>query len=139
MENNAVITIDGVQTIGTESTDTHLMCEGVYTYDEDRTKIVYKQIDPEDNISYKTIITVTKDKVVMIKDGAFNLRMEFCVGSRYVGSYETPYGVINMGINASLVEHTLNEKGGVIKLKYLLEMGEIAETLNETEVKISLM
>ena len=139
MENNAVITIDGIQTIGTESSDTHLMCEGVYTYGEDRTKIVYRQIDPDDNMSYKTIINVTKDKVVMIKEGAFNLRMEFCVGSRYVGSYETPYGVINMGINTALVEHKLDEKGGVIKLKYLLEMGDIAETLNETEVKISLI
>lgn len=138
MENNAVISVKGIQFLDGEKSETELVCEGTYQYDDEKINITYVEYDADTGMKIFSDITVTDKGAVLIRDGGQNTRMEFQKGVKCVGHYELPFGGFNISTSTSVFENSLNVFGGSLKIKYRLYLDRLTTTDNEIQISVRL-
>lgn len=132
----AIVQVTGLQDIDGEKNDSQIMCEGTYEYTKEKAVISYTHMDPEADDSYTTKIVLDSAGMTMIKEGTFASQMQFAPGLKYAGSYSTPYGQLAINVITDYIDAYLDENGGMIKLAYLLEMGNMVNSFNELCIKV---
>lgn len=132
----AVIEVTGLQDIDGEKSDSQIMCEGTYEYTKEKAVITYTHIDTQAQDSYTTKIVLDGSGMTMIKEGEFSSQMQFAPGLKYAGSYSTPYGNLSINVLTDYIDAYLDENGGMIKLAYGLEMGNMVNSFNELCIKV---
>ena len=114
------------------------MCEGTYEYTKEKAVITYTHIDTQAEDSYTTKIILDSTGMTMIKEGNFSSQMKFAPGLKYAGSYSTPYGNLNINVMTDYIDAYIDEDGGMIKLAYVLEMGNMVNSFNELCIKVGI-
>lgn len=86
----------------------------------------------------RSSLSVLKDRsVVLERTGDMNSRLVIEVDKRNNCFYDTPYGSMKIGIYGELIESTLNENGGELKLKYTLDSDLKPISINKLEIKVN--
>lgn len=131
-----IVQVTGLQDIDGEKNESQIMCEGTYEYTKEKAVITYTHIDTQAEDSYTTKIVLDSSGMTMIKEGNFASQMQFAPGLKYAGSYATPYGNLSINVITDYIDAYLDEDGGMIKLAYVLEMGNMVNSFNELCIKV---
>ena len=133
----AIVEVTGVQTIDGEKNDSQIICEGTYQYTKEKAVIKYTHVDSNAEDQYETTIELTSAGMTMIKEGQFSSTMQFAPSMKYAGHYSTPFGSLSINVLTDYIDVYLDEDGGMIRLAYVLEMGDMVNSLNELCIKVS--
>lgn len=142
MEDNAMIYLKTLQTVdGEEGTDEiELQTKGTFAQRNGKFYIIYKESELTGFEDTTTTIKVSDDAVCMTRKGKYNSRMEFRPGEKCLCSYNTPFGVIPVGVNPISVENHLTDGGGKLEIEYILDIDNrdyLTNRLNLTVDKIA--
>jgi len=138
MDNNAIISVKGIQYIDDEKIETELVSEGEYKYSPEKITILYCEYDQDTGIKTLSEITVTGEHIVLSRDGGQNTRMEFEKGVKCVGYYELPFGSFNISTTVSKTENSLNVMGGSLFISYNLSLDRLTTTQNDIKITVRL-
>lgn len=124
MKENAMISLKTLQT-GPESDDVNeieLKTVGRFAEKDGKFYIIYEESELTGFEDSTTTIKVSGDSVSMTRKGKYNSRMLFKKGEKCLCNYATPYGVIPVGVNPTLLESKLDTNGGKVKIEYILDI-----------------
>ena len=138
MDNNAIVSVKGIQYIDGEKIETELVSEGEYRYSPEKITILYCEYDQDTGIKTLSEITVTGEHIVLSRDGGQNTRMEFEKGVKCVGYYELPFGSFNISTTVSKTENSLNVMGGSLFISYNLSLDRLTTTQNYIKITVRL-
>lgn len=124
MESNAMIHLKTLQSAEGEGEidEIELQTKGTFAKKNGKFYIVYEESELTGFEDTTTTIKVTDDTVCMTRRGKYNSRMEFRLGEKCLCSYNTPFGVIPVGVNPISVENNLSEDGGKLEIEYILDI-----------------
>ncbi len=83
----------------------------------------------------RCVITVTRDRITMIRSGVFRTTIIFENQKRNACAYHTPYGEILIGVYTNAVFSDMSENGGTLNIAYTLDSS--GDLLSENELRIS--
>ncbi|MBO5454621.1 MAG: DUF1934 domain-containing protein [Clostridia bacterium] len=137
-ENNAIVSVKGIQYIDGEKLETELVAEGYYKYSPEKISVIYNEYDRDTGIKTISELTVTGGHIVLCRDGGQNTRMEFEKGVKCVGYYELPFGSFNISTTVSSIENNLTVMGGSLYISYNLSLDRLTTTQNDITVSVRL-
>lgn len=106
-------------------TEGHLFEQnGVFHIEYDESEISGKE-------GTKTRISIVDNSVSMQRTGTTNSQFMFQKGKRYINSYATPMGFVQMEVYPTRVRHELGKDEGSLNLKYQLDIGGKSIGTNE--------
>lgn len=72
----------------------------------------------------KTVVKISGQEGSILRNGAVNMRLPFYKNKSLTGSYESPYGILEMKTSTTRINHEFNEdvRKGEIDLLYDLKM-----------------
>lgn len=102
-----------------------LIAGGVYYFDKESNEYVieYDETELSGMEGTKTKIIADRSKVQLVRDGSFSSHFVLEKGKKFIGQYNTPYGAIALEIMPTDVDCNLNENGGLLSFRYLLQLG----------------
>ena len=80
-------------------------------------KLRYTETQPDTSETDQVTFTMKDGVVTMLREGEFNTSMIFSQGNRYEGSYNTPYGSLEMGVFPTQVKY--NVDNGLLRYRFL--------------------
>ena len=112
------------QAQGDETPDpVRLLTTGILSGSDDAWRIDYTETQPDSSTAHDVVLKMQKGVVTMERLGDYATSMVFEKGRRFDGSYNTPYGALDMGIFATQVKYAVDEqKTGEVSLKYQLDL-----------------
>lgn len=124
MKDNAIISLKTIQSIEGEDdiNEIELKTKGTFAQKDGKFYIIYEESELTGFEDTTTTIKVTEEVVSMTRSGKFNSKMVFKCGQKRLCSYETPYGVIPVGVNPTRLESKLTEDGGKVSIEYILDI-----------------
>ena len=136
MDNNAIITVKGNQSLNNDSSDIEIITEGIFKKSESGYTIQYNETEMTGFEGTTTTLNVSDGSVTLIRTGSNNSSMIFEKGQKYMGHYETPYGSFTIGIISNKVNIDLTDSGGNIQVGYLLEIDNLVTSTNSITLSI---
>lgn len=113
-----------------------LLTTGTLSGQKDAWRIDYQETEPD---SEKSAVTLTMGKgiVTMQRLGAFSSSLVFQKGHRFEGSYQTPYGALDMGVYPTRVKYQVEEDGlnGEVQLQYQLDLQGQFAAMHELQIR----
>ena len=88
----------------------------------------------EINTSFVTLL-LEKDRVIMTRKGDYANTMVFVPEQRFEGTYQTPYGEMNMGVYARDVHCRIGAESGSVHLKYQIDVQGAYTSSNELHLE----
>lgn len=138
-DENAVVRIISTQTADGETEQSELNSTASYRITPEQAEIVYTELDESGEVSGETIITVLKDGLVTIqKTGFADALMILERGKTHPVKYSTMLGTMEMLLCALDIRAELDENGGRLQLRYLIDIGEAYSAQNAIDLRISL-
>ncbi len=124
MKDNAMISLKTLQNIDGDSevNEIELTTKGKFAEKNGKFYIIYQESELTGFEDTTTTIKVSEDTVSMTRSGKYNSKMVFRRGEKCLCSYATPYGVIPVGVNPTLLESRMNEQGGNVNIEYILDV-----------------
>ena len=112
-----------------------LLTTGVLTGGREAWRIDYTETEP-DSQAHDVTLTLGKGVVTMERHGAFATSMVFEKGCRFEGSYDTPYGALDMGVYATQVKYRVDdEDNGEVNLQYQLDLQGQFAAMHELNIR----
>lgn len=109
-----------------------------YLYKPGGTEITYTEVDENGLPEGETCMTVLGPELITIqKSGFTEATMVLEKGKTHYCSYRTIVGAMDMQLNATEVYSSLHPDGGVIRMTYILEIGDGFSAVNSIEIQIS--
>ena len=117
-----------------------MMCDGVLRELPEETgggwELDYvEQIDEDSEVS-RSALRVQNRLVSLTREGAYPLDITLEQGVRHNCYYNTPAGVMHMGVFARSVESSISRAGGRIKLQYTLDFSADLMSSNKMEINV---
>lgn len=105
---------------------------------EDSWRLRYSETQPDSAETDKVTFTMHNGIVTMQRDGQLSTSMIFSQGNRYEGSYNTPYGALEMGVFPTQVKYSISDlaKGEVV-LKYQLDIQGQYASMREMRIRFA--
>ena len=123
MDKKILLTIKGSHhSIEGENSSIELITEGRLFTKDDIYYIEYEESEISGMQGTKTLISVQDDSIMMERSGTHSSQFWFEKGRKYINSYNTPFGVMQMEIYSTKVKHDLNDSEGKLDLKYQLAL-----------------
>lgn len=137
MQNNYLISILGIQTVGGISEDVELICVGSYIKKNNKYYIVYSEYD-EDSPKSKTTNTlkVEENKVTLIRTGFKSSRLILEKGVKHICEYNMGSYSMFVGVSTNNIDCSLDNNGGELHIKYSLDTDSKLLSTNEIHIKI---
>lgn len=111
------------QSDGENREQTELISEGKYEKLPDGYKISYEESEATGYEGSTTALSVLDGKkVIMERSGAVSSNLIVEMGKKHHCVYGTPYGDFMVGVNATSVISTLNDDGGKLDFKYVVDI-----------------
>lgn len=123
MDKSVIISINSVQTMEGDPPETiELVTEGqLMDCGDEGYTLTYQESELTGLEGTLTTLQVEPDCVTLMRMGEFNSQMVFQQGRRHFSMYNTPYGVLSIGINTRKMRADLNAHGGQIDIDYAIE------------------
>ena len=84
-----------------------------------------------------TTVKVEGDKrVTVMRHGAQRYEIVLTKGERQHGFYNTGYGDLMLGISGTKIHSELSEKGGSLRLEYMLDINNVLVSKNTLEINV---
>ena len=129
-----------VQDVGAEeaSDEMRQVTTGELSGEDDSWKLRYIETQPETAETSEVTFTMKDGVVTMSREGEYHTSMIFSQGSRFEGSYVTPYGALEMGVYPTQVKYNVdeNDKGEVL-LKYQLDIQGQFASMREMRIRFA--
>ena len=130
------VSIVGESLVDGDGDKTELVTEGEYTLRNAKYLLRYKEHLSDDGGACTTVIKIDKDTVVMSRSGNINTQMIFEKGKRHVSHYETALGSFTIGVNTDMLSVDVDEAGGEVEIKYILDINNSAQVENYLRLNI---
>ncbi len=138
-EENAVVRIISVQNAEGETDQSELNTTASYRITPEEAEIIYTELDESGEVSGETIITVLTGGLVTIqKTGFTDALMVLERGKTHPVKYSTMLGTMEMLLCALDISAELDETGGHLHLRYLIDIGEAYSAENTIDLRVSL-
>ena len=83
-----------------------------------------------------TTFEVRGAQVILSRTGSVNSQMVFEEGKQHTSLYETPFGVLSIGIQTSRLRHSLTEQGGLMDLRYSISVEHSVTGRNAFKIRV---
>lgn len=94
-----------------------LTTEGTLHRKDDRAVLEYEE-SGDLGMTGSALIEMMRDTVMLSREGEASMRLILKQGCKYVSTYETPFGRLDMEALPTRVMYTMSEKKGRIELEY---------------------
>lgn len=123
MTKDVLLTIRGLQMTTAEEEDTmEMYAAGEYYYRNGKHFLKYEEAVEGFAEPNKNMIKASKDYMELTKNGPVSVHMVFEKAKKNITYYQTPYGSLQIGIDATRVDVIETEEKITIEADYALEM-----------------
>lgn len=137
MKKPVLISIKGTQKIENETNTTELMTEGFLVNRKNSYYLIYDESGATGFEGSKTTVKIEGDKkVTIIRNGKRRSQLIVEGNKRNIGYYDTGYGELMLGVSAQKITTTINNNGGDLKLKYVLDINSALVSENELFINV---
>ena len=105
--------------------------------EQDCWRVRYTETQPDTAASDRVTFTMKNGVVTMSREGEINTSMIFSQGNRYEGSYNTPYGALEMGVFPTHVKYNVDDAKGEVVLKYQLDIQGQYASMREMRIRFA--
>ena len=138
MTKEVLVTISGLQVSPeTESESVELITSGSYYKKNGKHYIIYDEVNEGFSETTRNIIKLNDDFMDITRRGVSNVHMMFEKNKKNMSYYNTPFGNLLVGINATDVKVNETEDNIDIKVDYKLEVNY--EHLAECSISMNIM
>lgn len=136
IKEDVTISLVSTQSDGKNSEQSEIITKGTYKKIDDKYVISYKETEATGFDGATTELSVYGDeKVVMNRTGDFMSNLIVEMGKKHHCQYGTPYGEIIVGVNSKEIRTQLDENGGMVNFKYVIDVnssyiGDFDVTIN---------
>ncbi len=129
---DVMITVHGYQAQpdGSDEDCIELVTEGKYRFSPDKTVISYEESELTGFAGCTTEFSVYPDYVTMMRKGSGSGEMIFDDEKRHQYHYETPQGILDLGVFTLRSKRELDENGGKLEVHYILDLDNKAFSRN---------
>lgn len=138
MDKKVIVTVKSKQLVDEEEENIEMITPGKFYKKENAYYIVYDETEISGMEGTTTTVKIGRDEVSLIRFGTTSTKLNFKKGIKDISLYRTPYGVMELEIEPSLVDVDIDDNGGEIMLMYLLDAGGQQITTNELYIKIQM-
>lgn len=100
-------------------------------------RLRYTETQPDTAATDRVTFTMQDGTVTMLREGEVNTSMIFRQGNRYEGSYNTPYGALEMGVFPTQVKYNVDDARGEVVLKYQLDIQGQYASMREMRIRFA--
>lgn len=123
MTKEVLVSISGLQMAPDEQTDSvEVIAPGEYYYRNNKHFVIYDEVAEGESEATKNIIKFNGDMMEVTRKGPANVHLLFEKNKKNVTYYYTPFGSLNVGIEARSIEVTEEENEIKVNVKYALEV-----------------
>lgn len=136
---NCFISVKGMQNYcddETEPTDVEMMAEGLLSEEDGRYFIEYDETEATGMEGTSTTLEICDDYVSLTRVGKVETTLLFVKGRQTTNYYDTPFGVVVMGIDAEKIDNDMNENGGRVSVTYGISMNNVFTGTNTFEINV---
>ncbi len=136
--NTVTIKVSGIQTVSETAESIDILTRGEYKLADDKYFIhYYEELADEDIGSDVDIVYSPQDnRVSMQRSGSVTADLTIENGRRHMCKYNTPYGLIMLGITCSEIVSSLNKNGGTLMFEYSLDINSTLISKNRVDIAI---
>ena len=125
MTNKVILSIKGVQHEFGEDGATEVIVTGSYFLKGGKHYLIYDELIPETGEQIRNTVKISGKQVDVIKHGrSHDVHMVFEPGVKNLAYYHTPYGVLEISINAVSIDLEEEENHISAKIEYALEIND---------------
>ena len=122
-KSNVTISLISNQTDGINSDQSEIITQGSFEKKDDRFIISYMESEATGFDGAVTeLLVYGNKKIVLNRTGEFMSNLIIEMGKKHHCVYGTPYGEIMVGINSKEINSELNDNGGKINFKYVIDV-----------------
>ncbi len=136
MVKDVIISVKGNQEIDNDSSVVELYTEGKLCRKNGIYYIIYKESEVTGMEGTTTMLKMEDKIVTIIRKGKVNSRMVFEEGKKNVSYYDTTYGAFSMGISTTKSSVKIDDDGGIVSLKYKVEINSQTTGNNYFDIKV---
>ncbi len=127
MEQAVVLSLRGRQSYpGQEPDEIELVTEGTMKKTDEGWQLCYEESDLTGLQGVETTFLLTDKCVTLTRTGKYNSQMVFREGVPHDSLYQTEFGALMLTVCATKVQADITPDGGVIDLKYNIEIEQNA-------------
>ncbi len=135
-EKDVMITLNTKQFDGVNSEQTEIITKGKYNKFEDGYIISYEDSEATGFKGSSTVLTATKsNKVEIERMGTAQSQLIVEKAKKHHCHYGTPYGAVMIGITAREIKSRLDDEGGDLFFKYVIDIN--SSFISDYEVNIN--
>lgn len=123
MKKNVKIKLLSKQFDGDEKNIIELISEGTYMHKGSKSIIAYEETEATGMEGTRTTIYVHNDRLLtLVREGAVYSKMIIEAGKKHHCQYQTPYGMLNVGVSAMNIVSSLGDNGGKLDFSYVIDV-----------------
>lgn len=124
MKKDVIISIQGLQENEYDPQDPITLVTGGRYYRKNGTYYIsYEESALTGLEGTRTTVRISPDTVKVIRTGPYPSELVFQQGKRHLSLYHTDYGDLSVVISTQNIKNTLTDDGGVLDVKYAVEIG----------------
>ena len=119
---------------GGEHDDFTMTADGVLENTPEGWTLCYDQT--AENERTHTVLEIGAQHVVLRRSGTLKSEMVFEAGKTHTTVYELPFGALSMEVSTDSIWQKLSERGGLLKIRYRITVGEQMKSRNSFRMQI---
>ncbi len=137
MTKEILLSISGLHMLEEEDGNVEVVTAGDYYNRNGKHYILYDEVVEGLSGHISNRIKISGDSVEVTKKGLTNTQLIFEKGKKHMTRYQTPYGILNLGVLTRDVQVREEDALIGVKVEYILEVNEqhLAECAIEMQVK----
>lgn len=121
MKKSAIISLKSYSDLDADDV-IEVVTPGEFIVTDDGFKAIYEETELSGMGGTTTTLTVIDDSLLLEREGNVSAKMDFKKGETSISLYNTPYGALDLQIHTEDLNVDINENGGVVTAKYLMEL-----------------
>ncbi|MEG0771431.1 MAG: DUF1934 domain-containing protein [Clostridia bacterium] len=136
MKQDITISIKTKQIVDKQEDEIEFMTNGSMYFKEGDCIIEYQEQDDDGLHGANTTLNICKEKVIVTRDGDFASMLVLENGKRHLCPYNTPAGVMTLGIATHSLNNNITTKGGKVLVDYDIEFNHTTSSCNKFELTV---
>lgn len=138
MEKPVILSIRGAQSSEPGQEDVmELVTQGFLREEEGIFTLSYQESELTGLEGTTTTFLIEKDCITLRREGTLTSEMIFQVGQKHHSLYQTPYGSIMLGVNTQKAQADLDQSGGKLSIRYIMEIENQRIGENSFDIQVS--
>lgn len=121
MKKSAIISLKSYNDLDADDV-IEVVTPGEFIVTDNGFKAIYEETELSGMGGTTTTLTVIDDSLLLEREGNVSAKMDFKKGETSISLYNTPYGALDLQIHTEDLSVDINENGGVVTAKYLMEL-----------------